>query len=194
MVFAFIPTMTKLAFEAFYTSVFVDTHWLVQVPVLTNFLRIHVNVRFSSEILPVVSKNTLVLFMILFGIRAPNCLVVETVKIWVLFELVDQINRNLCITVSKRTVLAILALICNLSLTELRPIFVGVIKLFNPRMAIHTSIALSTLLFFCNKAAKFRLIVSRWSSSIFSLFMVVGAFLQIVLRICILTKGGLEFI
>ena len=140
-------------------------------------MRVDVKVRLSSEILPVVSKYTIALFMILFWVWTPHSLIVETVKVRILFELVNQINRNLFITMSKRTVLAIFALVSHFSLTELGSVFVWVIEFFDSCVTIYTSIPLSTLFLFSYVTAKFRLVVSRWSSPVFGLFVIVSTFL-----------------
>jgi hypothetical protein len=140
-------------------------------------VRVDVKVRLSSEILPVVSKYTIAFFMILFWVWTPHSLVVETVKVRILFELVNQINRNLFITMSKRTVLAIFALVSHFSLTELGSVFVWVIEFFDSCVTIYTSIPLSTLFLFGYVTAKFRLVISRWSSPVFGLFVIVGTFL-----------------
>lgn len=84
---------------------------------------------------------------------------------------------------SKGTVLTVFALVSHFGLTKLGSVFVWVVELLDSCVTINASIPLSTLFLFGNVTAKFRLIVSRRSSPVFGLFVIVGTFLQVVIRI-----------
>lgn len=95
---------------------------------------------------------------------------------------------------SKRAVLAVLTLASESSGAKLCSVFVRVVELFNSCVAVNARITLGTLLLLCDEAAKLRFVRTRISTSVLGLFMVVWAFLKVVVRVSAETHVSLESI
>ena len=182
MIFLFFPSM------ALKTSVFIRTAVLIVIykrswtPIRALVFRVYVKLRFSSEILPVVCKNTLISLMICFIIRAPNCFEMKHIEIRVHLKLIYQLDWNFSFWVSERAKISILAFTCpvNIWSAKLCLIFVRMIELFNSVMCFMTTISFGTFPASRNMITYLRLIRSQWPSLILFLIMIVRAPLQIV--------------
>jgi hypothetical protein len=87
----FFPAMTVGTFVLVRTSVFVGSYEALCMPVLTHVFRIVEDAWLSSIILPIMSINTDVSFMIVFSVGTPHCLEVEKIEIHVWLKLLYQL-------------------------------------------------------------------------------------------------------
>ena len=92
MILLLFPTMTLQASILVWTTIFVVVNELSRTPICTLVLLVNVKLGFSSKILPVVSKDTLVPLMVVFVIRTPDSLEVKHVEVRVLIKLIDEFN------------------------------------------------------------------------------------------------------
>jgi len=81
MIFLFLPPVTVGASILVGAAVLVVVDMILRAPIPALLLRVQIYLGFSSEVLPVVCKNTLVSLVVGFIVRAPDCLEVENVKV-----------------------------------------------------------------------------------------------------------------
>lgn len=81
MIFLFLPPVAVGASIFVGATVLVVVNVILGPPIAALLLRVEIYLGFSSEILPVVCKNTLVSLVVSFIVRAPDCLEVENVKV-----------------------------------------------------------------------------------------------------------------
>lgn len=81
VIFLFFPAMRKLALVILGTPVLIRLDKSFCLPVIAQFRSIGVEVRLSSVILPVMSIDTNISFMIIFSIRTPHSLKMINIEI-----------------------------------------------------------------------------------------------------------------
>jgi len=155
MVKAFIFSVAELAFQAVLASVLIYTHRFFKIPVRAGLLRVYVEIGLPSKIMPVMSVNAVKLLMIALRIGTPNGFIVEVVEIYIDFVLADQVNCGFALAMSEGAVFTVVAFAAKTRRTEFGPIFVRVIELFDPSVAINTGIPRRALFLFSNVTAKF---------------------------------------
>ena len=150
--------------------------------------------RFSPQILPIMSINTVFLVMVMAP-RAPLGFKVEHVKVLILgLHLVQQVNSDFIFRVSKCAHLSILTIlhVIWISLTKLGLILLRMVKLFNSVMRFGTLLPVAHALVVSVRArnllAHLTGVGGRNSSPILLVVMVVKAPLWVMqtLRILIL--------
>jgi hypothetical protein len=109
MVEPLFPSVTQPALKPVGTAILVFVDSLLGRPVGALLRRVAVLVGLASELLPVVSENAGVSVVISVNIGAPDCLVVEGVKVRIHFKLVDQVDAYVVIAMRKAAVLAVFA-------------------------------------------------------------------------------------
>jgi hypothetical protein len=111
MEFLLLPSMTVRTLVLQLAPILVACYKMLGMPILTHFFRIVENRGLSSVILPVVSIDTDIPFMVILSIRAPHCLEVEDIKVHIWFKLLYQLHRELALRMSKRAKLPILTVL-----------------------------------------------------------------------------------
>lgn len=103
-------------------------------------LRVVVDVWRPAKVLPIVSEDTLVSLVILFGHWAPDRLEVEHVKVRIPLHLVEQRHGQLGLTVREGTHIPILARVdlVGVVCTKLGLVFLGVIEFLNAVVTLGT--------------------------------------------------------
>lgn len=125
--------------------------------------------------------DTVIFVVARISVGAPDGLVVKAVEVSVALELFDQVNAHLLLAVRERTKLTVLALpVLEETLAVFGLVLVRVIEFFHPRVAVNTGLALGTLFFLRDEAAKFRCVLRWWPTSVLQLLMKVGTPLQVV--------------
>ena len=125
--------------------------------------------------------DTVIFVVTRICVGAPDGLVVKAVEVSVALELFDQINTHLQLAVRKRTVLAVLAVpVLKETLAVFGLVLVRVIEFLHSRVAVNTGLALGTLFFLCDVAAKLRCVLRWWPTSVLQLLVEVGTPLQVV--------------
>ena len=81
MIFLFLPPVAVGASILIRAAILVVVDDILRAPIPALLLHVQIYLGFSSEVLPVVCKNTLVSLMVSFVIRAPDCLEVKNVKV-----------------------------------------------------------------------------------------------------------------
>ena len=81
MIFLFLPPVAVRASILIRAAILVVVDDILRAPIPALLLHVQIYLGFSSEVLPVVCKNTLVSLMVSFVIRAPDCLEVKNVKV-----------------------------------------------------------------------------------------------------------------
>ena len=87
--------------------------------------------------MPSVSIDTILDLMVGLRVRTPNSLIVEEVKIDISVEFINKIYRNFVLSVCKRAVVSIFTLAAITGSTELGPVLIGVVELFDSRVAVN---------------------------------------------------------
>jgi hypothetical protein len=169
---ALILAVTVFTFQAMQAAVFIDCDCFSLLPVRTRLLRVYIQMRLASEVLPSVSVDAILLIVIGLGIGTPHCLKVEVVKINVRFELIDEIDGQLGLSVRKRAVVSVITFPAYTGSAKLGSVFVRVVELFNTCVTVNARISLWALFFLSDVTAKLRFISSWRSSSVFS-FLVI---------------------
>ena len=92
MEFIFLPSMTFYASKMVLTSLIIIDHNLIVIPVWAGKWLIVIQMRFSSEILPIVGIDTET-FVVLGQVkRTPYCFVMEEEEIFIVIVIVDQVD------------------------------------------------------------------------------------------------------
>ena len=86
--------------------------------------------------MPSVSINTILDLMVGLRVRTPNSLIVEEVKIDICVEFIDKVDRYFVLSVSKGAVVSIFTLAAIAGSTELGPVLIWVVELFDSRVAV----------------------------------------------------------
>lgn len=86
--------------------------------------------------MPSVSINTILDLMVGLRVRTPNSLIVEEVKIDICVEFIDKVDRNFVLGVCKGAVVSIFTLAAIAGSTELGPVLIGVVELFDSCVAV----------------------------------------------------------
>lgn len=109
----------------------------------------------------------------------------EIVKIGIKGEFSYQVDADLGLVVGKGAVLTVVTESCRreVALAELCFVFVRMVKLFDPGVAIDTGLPLRTLFLLRDKAAKLGRVQPGRSSTVLRLVMVVSTLLKIVVGI-----------
>jgi hypothetical protein len=92
MKFLLFPSVRESAFVFKLATIFVRCDKVFCMPILAHFLRVGKETRFSSIVLPVVSVDTDISFMVIFSVRTPNCLKMKDIEIHVRLKLLYQLN------------------------------------------------------------------------------------------------------
>ena len=179
VVFAFFPAMTVFAAQSILASILIVYNRPLGIPLLARNTWIDDQLGLAPEVLPVVSVDTrcsLVGFIPL-RVRAPYCLVVKHIKVSILLEFFNQVNRDLRLRVREGAVLSVFAntILFSKTWTKLSFVFVRMVKLFNPCVAISAIFPLGATFLFSHKGAEFGFVVAQFASSVFGLVVVVGA-------------------
>jgi hypothetical protein len=168
MILLFFPTMWLETWGLKDTAFFVVTYKSAWFPIITYFIVIVVkDMRFSSEVLPVMSIVTLS-FIMLFRERTPLCLKIEQVVVLIFCHQMDLSWLQIWIWMCKRTVFAIVTLIKTIweHSTKLSFILFNMIKSLNSTMSKITFITMFTKFSLC-LGTHISYISSILSSSIF---------------------------
>ena len=182
MIFLLLPSMAVLAFVLVWTSILVVVDKRSWTPIWALIFWVDIKLRLSSEILPIVSKHTLVSLMIIFIVRTPNSFEVKHVKVWVFFELVYQFNWYLRLRMSERAEVPILAFPSSINVrrAEFGFILIRVIKFLYSIVSFLAIVPIHAFFTLCCIVAHLGLVRSQWSSLVFFLIMIVWATLQIM--------------
>ena len=81
MIFLLLPPVAVGTSILIRAAILVVVDDILRAPIPALLLHVQIYLGFSSEVLPVVCKNTLVSLMVSFVIRAPDCLEVKNVKV-----------------------------------------------------------------------------------------------------------------
>jgi len=179
VVFAFFPAMTVFAAQSILAAILIVYNRPLGIPLLARNTWIDDQLGLAPEVLPVVSVDTrcsLVGFIPL-RVRAPYCLVVKHIEVSILLEFFNQVNRDLRLRVREGAVLSVFAntILFSKTWTKLSFVFVRMVKLFNPCVAISAIFPLGATFLFSHKGAEFGFVVAQFASSVFGLVVVVGA-------------------
>ncbi len=96
--------------------------------------------------------------MVGLWVRTPNSLKVEQIKIDICFEFINKIDGNFVLSVCERAIVSIFTPTAITGSTELGPVLIGVVELFDSRVAVDTRISHRTRFLLGDVAAKLRLI------------------------------------
>jgi len=179
VVFAFFAAMTVFTAQSILAAILVVNYRPLGVPLLARYVWIYDLIGLATKILPVVSVDagrSLVAFISLC-VGAPYCLVVKHIKVSVFFKFFYQVDRDLCLRVREWAVFSVFAnrILFSETRAKLCLIFIWVIKLFDPVVAIGAIFPLWATFLFSDKGAKFGFVVAKFASSVFGLVMVVWA-------------------
>jgi len=158
----FFPTMTKWTSILKIAAILIRSNKVFSMPIFAHFMRICKYRRFSSIILPIMSVNAHISFMVILPIRTPNCFEMENIKVHIRLKLLYQLNWQFSLIMSKGTEFTIFAFSRTTEIggTELRFVFVRMIKLFNSIMRFITAFSICTFLVMIDVPALFWLIKS----------------------------------
>ena len=173
-------------------AVFIDCDCFSLLPVGTSLLRVYIQMRLASEVLPSVSVNAILCIVFGLWIGTPHCFKVEVVKINVCFKFVDEIDGQLGFSVCKRAVVSVIAFTAYYGSAKLCPVFVRVVELFNTCVTVNARISLWTLFFLSDITAKLRFVSSWRSSSVFSFLVICWAHFEVVAGFMIRAQFCLE--
>ena len=109
MKFLFLPSMAEGAFVFILTSIFIRCDEILSVPVDAHVFWVGKNWWFSSIVLPVMSINTYISFMVILSVRTPNSLKMEQVEIHIRLKFFNQLYWKVILSMSKRTEFTIFA-------------------------------------------------------------------------------------
>ena len=182
MILLLFPTMTLQASILVWTTIFVVVNELSRTPICTLVLLVNVKLGFSSKILPVVSKDTLVPLMVVFVIRTPDSLEVKHVEVRVLIKFIDEFNWYLWFTMCKRTIVTILAFPCSIDIgcTKLCLVLIRMIELFHSVVSFLAFVAFRAISSSGNMMTHFWLITAKGSSLILFLIVIVWTPFKVV--------------
>ena len=163
----------------------VNTDCLSGVPVLAGLGRIVMKLGLSSEVLPVV--GVWACFPVVLGVdkRAPDCFVMEVIKISVVRKHANQVKWNLRFIMCKGAILPILTKtgVWQITLTEFGFVLVRVVEFLDSRVRVNTCFSVRALLLLGNVAAELTSVQMRGSATILWFLVVVATLFQIVVRI-----------
>jgi len=180
MVFSFIKAVTFFTAQSIFAASLVVNYRLFGIPLLTRVAGIDDLIRLAPKILPIVSIDTgrSIVGINSLCVGTPYCFVVKHIEVVVFYKFLYQVDRDLLLRVRKWTVLSIFTE--RISLKKLRAKFsfkfIWMIKLLNPVVWKGTNIPLRASFFLGDIGTEFRFVFAKFSSSIFSIFMVVWAF------------------
>lgn len=149
------------------------------MPIWTHIFGIVENRRFSSIILPVVCVYTNISLVIIFPVRTPNCFKMKDIKIHVWLKLFYQFYWELSLLMSEWTELPVFTFleVFKVRRTKLSLVFVRMIKFLNSIVSFITTVSVRALLMIFNIPTFFWLVVSKRSSPIFFIIMIIWTFL-----------------
>ena len=188
MIFLLLPSMAVRASVLIWTAVLVMIDVIFWAPVPALVFIVQVDLRFSSEVLPIVRKNTLISLMICFIVRTPDRLEVEHIEVGIFLKFVDQLNRNFRIGLRERAVVTVFAFSGAIDVwcAELRFVLVRMIELLNSVVSFLAPITFWAFFAFLYVLANFWLVCTEGTPLIFLLVVVEGASFQIVsVRVCL---------
>lgn len=141
MEFLLLPAVTTAATVLKLAAVLVCLCILLRLPKLALLFSILVDVRLSSEVLPVVCVNAFFALMILVRKWTPHCFKVKHIEISILFHLLNHIHGKLTFTVRESAKFAIVAAVyaIGISLTEFCFVFFWVVEILNAIMRKRTT-------------------------------------------------------
>ncbi len=183
MEFLLLPPMAEAAFILKLATILIRSYEIFCMPILTHILWIIENWGLSSVILPVVRIDTDISFMIIFSIRTPYRFEMKDIEIHIWFEFLNQLNREFFFSVCEGTKFTVFTFLLTIEIrwTEFSFVLIWMIKFFNTVVSFITLITIRTFLMIVNVPAFLRLIVSKGSSSIFNIVMIIGAFFKIMI-------------
>lgn len=160
MIFLFLPTMALHASILILAPIFVTRYELSWSPVRTLFFWILIQLRLSSEILPIVSIHTDISQMFAFIVGTPNWFEMKHIEVDVFLKLVYQFNWYFSLRMGKWTILTILTFIrtINIGGAKLGLVFVRVIEFFNSVMSFLALLSFMAFFAFSGKMAHFGLV------------------------------------
>lgn len=109
MILLLLPSMRVLASILMFASISIGLNEVLCFPLGTLFLFIVKDMRFTSEILPIMSINARIPGMISITVWTPDCFEMKHVEISVLLELIQQVNSDFIFRVSESTHVSIVA-------------------------------------------------------------------------------------
>lgn len=193
VVLLFLPTMRKFASIFVFAAIRISLNKVFSLPLWTLLSFIIKNMRFPSEILPIVSVDAGISWMLSIRIGTPYCLEMKHVKICrvrvimrIRSELMQEINCDFFFWMSESTHVTIVARLNSpwVALAKLHLVFFRMIKFFNSIMSFRatiTKVALVTRLGWKYIGAYLWCIGSKSPPSILLGLMIKKAFLWIVL-------------
>ena len=81
MILLFLPAMTLHASVLIGATIFIVVDEISRSPIITLLLRVYIEMRLSSEILPIVGENALVPLVIVFIVGAPHSLEMKHIEV-----------------------------------------------------------------------------------------------------------------
>ena len=183
VILLFFPSMTVNTSVFEKTAVKICFSFLFRSPVWALVFSVLENMHFTTEILPIVSINASISWVVLVffvAVRTPNCLKVKNIKVCISFHFVEEINWKFifmmgeCAHFTKFTRMNIV----RKCLAKLCFVFFRVIKVFYGIVSPWTTVSQLAVIW---NIAHLWCITSQWSSSIFFIsLMVVKAFFWVM--------------
>lgn len=182
MIFLLLPAMTLHAPVLIWAAVFVVVDELSWTPISALIFGIDIELRLSSEVLPVMCEHTLVSLVIVFVIGAPYCFKVKHIEVRISFKLINQLNRYLGITMREWAVVTVFTFACSIDIgsAKLGLIFIWMVKLFNSVVCLLAFISFGTLSSSYNVMTHLRLVRTERSSLVFFLIMIIWTSFKIM--------------
>ena len=99
----FFPPMAFVAVEPVDASVFVVRNKIARLPILARHWFIPDFLRFPSEVLPIMGIDAETLVMLSEVKRTPNSLILEHEEVIIIDQVMDELDQNVILIVSKGT-------------------------------------------------------------------------------------------
>ena len=194
VVLLLLPAVTVTAPVLIRTPVLVLVYERPRSPIRALLFLVDIQLRFPSEILPVVREHTEVALVLALVVGAPDSLEVEHVEVAVLVELVDQLHADFALGMRERAVVAILALASALGVrrAELRFVLVRVVELLDTVVRLGARVAAGTGTVGGDCGTDFGLVGTERTALVLLLVVVVRTSLQIVRVRVLLARRQLE--
>lgn len=132
--------------------------------------------------MPVVSVHTHVSLVVVLAVGAPHSLEVEHVEVHVGLELLNQLHRQLALSVRERAELTVLALRMAIQVrrAELGLVLVWVVELLHTVVRLVAAVLVGAVLVVLYVPALLRLVVAKWPAPVLLVVVVVRALLEVV--------------
>jgi hypothetical protein len=186
MIFKLLPAMTFITIILILTTVLIFSDEIIGVPKLAGLWIIHINVWFSSIILPIMSIYALPAVMLKVIKGAPNSLIIKNIKIIIVIEVMNQFYHDIVFAVSEGTIWAIFTIMTIIGVegAKLCFILIRAIQLFNLIVRERTHVPASTVysIFIFSKFTKIARIISV-ASAILRSMIELTLFVIVLIRV-----------